>query len=157
MISRVYRQALLSVDGLSGLFLTILGLFCSYEMRFVQQLVVWDESGPGPAWLPLVMSLILTVLGLKLAMSALLVRDNPSYSFSRPTLKYTILIMSLASLFPVIGGLSSLTLFVAMELWWVEQERMSFSIMVSLIVAFVVWFVFIRLLGVAFPLSPWGF
>ena len=65
--------------------------------------------------------------------------------------------MSLASLFPVIGGLSSLTLFVAMELWWVEQERMRFSIMVSLIVAFVVWFVFIRLLGVAFPLSPWGF
>ncbi len=145
-----------SVERGFGIALAILSLVCIFNLSSSSYLVFWDEWGPGPSWLPYVLSGILLVL------SVFLIVPQSRTTFAQlgasppGTVKYIVLVLALAWAFPVIGGLLSLCLFVVIEMVWVEKNKWSIAIATGLISTAVVWVIFVKLLGVNLPLGPFG-
>jgi putative tricarboxylic transport membrane protein len=146
----------ISVERVFGIALAILSLVCIFSLASSSYLVFWDASGPGPSWLPYVLSaslLILSVFLIILRNRTTLTQLGASPS---GTGKYIVLILALAWAFPVIGGLLSLGLFVAIEMVWVEKNKWLIAIAAGLISTAIVWGVFVKLLGVTLPSGPFG-
>lgn len=146
----------ISVERVFGLALAILSLLCILDLRSAAHLVFWDEWGPGPSWLPYVMATILLILSFFLIIRRS--RTSASQLGASPsgTLKYVLVVMGLAWAFPIIGGLLSLALFVAIEMMWVEKKKWLTSVVTALVSTAIVWGVFVKLLGVSLPTGPFG-
>jgi putative tricarboxylic transport membrane protein len=146
----------ISVERVFGIILAILSLVCIFDLSGSSYLVFWDSSGPGPSWLPYVLSAILLTLSVFLII--LRSRTTLAQLGASPsgTVKYIVLILALAWAFPVIGGLLSLGLFVAIEMVWVEKNKWLIAIAAGLISTAIVWGVFVKLLGVTLPSGPFG-
>ena len=146
----------ISVERVFGIVLAILSLVCIVDLGRSSNLVFWDASGPGPSWLPYVMAVILMILSLFLIFPRS--RTSASQLGASPlgTLKYIILVLALASAFPIIGGLLSLGLFVVIEMTWVEKKKWLVSVAAGLVSTAIVWGIFVKLLGVSLPTGPFG-
>jgi hypothetical protein len=146
----------ISVERVFGIALAILSLICIFNLSSSSYLVFWDESGPGPSWLPYVLSAILLVLSLFLIVPRSRTTLAQLGASPSGTVKYIALVLALAWAFPVIGGLLSLGLFVVIEMVWVERNRWPIAIATGLISTAVVWLVFVKLLGVNLPSGLFG-
>ena len=146
----------ISVERVFGFALVVLSLLCIFDLRGATHLVFWDSFGPGPSWLPYVMAVILMILSLFLIFPRS--RTSASQLGASPlgTLKYIILVLALASAFPIIGGLLSLGLFVVIEMTWVEKKKWLVSVAAGLVSTAIVWGIFVKLLGVSLPTGPFG-
>jgi hypothetical protein len=146
----------ISVERVFGIALAILSLVCIYSLGSSSYLVFWDSSGPGPSWLPYVLSAILLALSLFLIFPQSRTTLSQLGASPSGTVKYIVLVLALAWAFPVIGGLLSLCLFVVIEMVWVEKNRWPIAVATGLISTAIVWVIFVKLLGVNLPLSPFG-
>ncbi len=146
----------ISVDRVFGLALAILSLVVIVDLRNATHLVFWDESGPGPSWLPYTLAAILLILSLPLLFSR--VRTVASQLGASPsgTARYILLVLALATAFPILGGLLSMGLFVVIEMVWIERQRWLTSVLAGLVSMAVVWAIFASLLGVPLPAGPLG-
>jgi hypothetical protein len=149
-------SSMLSVERVFGLALTVLSLSCIIDLHNHSYLVFWDSSGPGPSWLPYVMAVILLVLSLFLIFPKSHTPVSQLGASPSGTLKYILLVLALAWAFPVIGGLLSLGLFVVIEMMWVEKKKWSVSVATGIVSTFIVWAIFVKLLGVSLPMGPFG-
>lgn len=120
-------------------------------------LPVWDETGPGPAFFPLVLALALLLLGVILALTSAAPRepsDADGEAFLRPpTVKFVVLLVGLILIFPRLGGLLSLSLFVTAEMWWVERAGLKVAILSGVAAFAFIWFLFVWILAVSLPLG----
>ena len=146
----------ISVERVFGFSLAILSLVCIFDLGNSPYLVFWDSSGPGPSWLPYVLSAILLILSLFLIVPHS--RTSAAQLGASPwgTVKYIFLVLALAFAFPIIGGLLSMGLFVVIEMVWVEQKNWAISIAAGFVSTAVVWGIFVKLLGVNIPTGPLG-
>ncbi len=146
----------ISVERVFGLALVGLSLLCIFDLRADTYLVFWDEWGPGPSWLPYIMATILLILSCFLIIRRS--RTSASQLGASPsgTLKYILVVTGLAWAFPLLGGLLSLTLFVAVEMMWIERKKWLTSVTTALVSTAIVWVIFVRLLGVSLPTGPFG-
>ncbi len=145
-----------SVDRVFGLALAILSLVVIFDLRKATHLVYWDQAGPGPSWLPYTLAVILLFLSLPLICSRGRTETFQLGASPSGTLKYVILVLALAWAFPVVGGLLSMGLFVAIEMVWVEKQRWLTSLVTALVCVAIVWAVFVSLLGIPLPEGPLG-
>jgi hypothetical protein len=150
------QSLVISVERVFGIVLAILSLVCIFDLGRSSNLVFWDASGPGPSWLPHVMSVILLILSVFLIVPRSRTTIAQLGASPPGTVKYIVLVLALAWAFPVIGGLLSLCLFVVIEMVWVEKNRWPIAVATGLISTAIVWVIFVKLLGVNLPLSPFG-
>jgi hypothetical protein len=146
----------ISVERAFGFAVATLSLVCIFDLNNSPYLVFWDSSGPGPSWLPYMLSAILMVLSLCLIVPRSRTTVSQLGASPSGTLKYIALVLALAWAFPIIGGLLSLGLFVMIEMVWVEKKKWAISIAVGLVSMATVWGIFTKLLGVNLPSGPFG-
>lgn len=146
----------ISVERVFGFALAILSLVCIFDLGNSSYLVFWDASGPGPSWLPYILSAILIVLSLFLIIPRSRTSHSQLGASPLGTVKYIVLVLALAWAFPIIGGLLSLGLFVVIEMVWVEKKNWAISIAAGLVSTAIVWGIFVKLLGVNIPTGPFG-
>jgi hypothetical protein len=129
-------------------------------------LPLWDRVGPGPAFLPVVLAVLL--LGLSLILAAgRTVREAPGQEGAEEgadeqvpvaqTLRFIALIVALILLFPWLGGLLSLGLFVLAEMLWIERSRPVVAAVGFVATLAAVEIIFVRVLAVPLPAGPLGF
>ena len=82
-----------------------------------------------------------------LSIGGIALRERPSTYF---------LILALALVFPLVGGLLSLGLFVVAEMVWVEKQKWLTSVLGGMVAVGIVWGIFVLLLGVPLPTGPLG-
>src|SRR5512133_3751121 len=111
----------ISVDRVFSLALAILSMVAMADLRNTANLVFWDQSGPGPSWLPFTLSLILLVLSLPLIFSRSRTTAGQLGASIPGTVKFVVLVLALAWAFPILGGQLALGLFVVVEMLWVER------------------------------------
>lgn len=148
--------ARISVERVFGVVIAVVSLICIYDLARSPHLVFWDPSGPGPSWLPYMLSAILLALSLFLVVPQSRTALSQLGASPSGTVKYIILVLALAWAFPVIGGLLSLALFVVIEMVWVEKNRWPVAVATGLVSTAIVWLIFVKLLGVNLPLGPFG-
>jgi hypothetical protein len=146
----------ISVDRVSGLVLAILSLVVIFDLRKATHLAYWDQSGPGPSWLPATLAVMLLILSLPLIFSRGRTEAAQLGASRSGTIKYILLVLALAWAFPVVGGLLSMGLFMVIEMVWVERQRWPTSVAAALVCMAIVWVVFVSLLGIPLPTGPLG-
>ncbi len=146
----------LSVDRVFGLTLAIISLVCMADLRNTPNLEFWGQDGPGPSWLPFTLSLILLVLSLPLIFSRTHTTADQLGASIPGTIKFIVLVLALAWVFPILGGQLALGLFVVVEMLWVEKQRLLTSVVAAVVSMVVVWAVFVQLLGIPLPVGPLG-
>lgn len=155
--ARPQQGRLVSVDRVFGLALALVSLVVLADLYASTHLVFWDESGPGPSWLPYSLAAILLILSLPLILSRSRIDLSQLGASPLGTAKYILLILALALAFPLVGGLLSLGLFVVVEMVWVEKQKWLTSILGGVVAVGIVWGIFVLLLGVPLPAGPLGF
>lgn len=155
--ARAHKERLVSVDRVFGIALAIVSLVVLADLRASTHLVFWDESGPGPSWLPLSLGVGLLILSLPLIFRPTRIELSQLGASPRGTAKYVLLILVLALVFSFLGGLLSLGLFVVVEMIWVEKQKWLTSILGGVVAVGIVWGIFVLLLGVPLPAGPLGF
>ncbi len=146
----------ISVERVFGVALVILALVCMWDLHSATNLVYWDEFGPGPSWLPYAICVILLILAFFLIIPESRTSAEQLGASPPGTLKYVVLVIVLASAFPVIGARLSLGLFVMVEMIWVERQKWWTALTVGAVTSLAVWAIFDKLLGVNFPTGPFG-
>ena len=123
-------------------------------------LSVWDESGPGASFFPLVLALLLAVLGAAFAWSrpqkecTEAAGDAQDEVSVRPqTMKFVALLIGLILLFLYLGGLLSLSIFVVAEMRLVERASAWMSLTVGVVTFIAVWLIFVKVLSVPLPIG----
>lgn len=146
----------LSADRVFGIVLAVVMLVVIVDLTRATHLVFWDQSGPGPSWLPLCLAVILLVLSLPLIFSRGRTAASQLGASPSGTAKYILLVLALAWAFPIVGGLLSMGLFVVIEMLWVEKQRWLTSLVAGLVSVVIVQLIFASLLGVPLPVGPLG-
>jgi hypothetical protein len=120
-------------------------------------LPIWDDSGPGPSFFPLVLAVLLVVLGAVFSATraraqAEAADGEEEVGFARPqTIKYVVLLLVAIALFPILGGLISLSLFVIAEVRWIERSSNWIALLMGVVTFAAVWLIFVKLLSVPLP------
>ena len=127
---------------------------------WVGGLSIWDESGPGASFFPLILSLLLAVLGAAFAWSRPSNQGTESACDAqdgtalRPqTLKFVLLLTGLILVFHYLGGLLSLSIFVFAEMRWVERSSTWMSLTMGAVAFIAVWVIFVKVLSVPLPVG----
>ena len=138
----------------SGLFLLIVGMSLAiFSLRFP----VWDEAGPQEGFFPFVIGLILTGLSIAIVINAC---RNTERAKERQTkertdwpraLFYVGLVVLYGFLFEKIGFLITSGVFLLILLKFVERQKWSVTIIVSIFAVIVSYYLFVYFLGVPLP------
>ena len=119
---------------------------------------IWSISGPGPAFFPGLLALVLFGLAAAMAIRARAastaggaVTEVEQASPIRRTGGYALAVAGMVVLFPLIGGLAAIAVFVLGEMIAVERQPVLRAVIASAAVTFTVWFLFVFLLGVRLP------
>lgn len=145
-----------SMDRGLGVSMVLLAVVVVVDLRNSPHLVFWERHGPGPSFLPMVLALIFAGLAMPLLFSKRSAHGAGIEASTANTIKYIVLVALLAWLFPVVGGLITMGLFVLAETLWVERYRLRTSIIAATVTIGTVWIIFVWLLGVRLPIGPFG-
>jgi hypothetical protein len=152
------------IARLAGGGLAAFGAACAVELGW-RRLPLWDMDGPGPSFFPGFLAICLLGLGLLMAFDV----DRSSRRIDpdemvggegagfATTAKFCLLLVGLILAFPHLGGVLSLSLFVALEMIWVERARLRNAITTAVIAFCVIWLLFVHVLAVPLPAGLLGF
>lgn len=121
---------------------------------------VWEGTGPGPAFLPLLLAAMVLVLSLILLAGRAkreMVDEADEQVPVLQTLRFVVLIVALILLFPQLGGLLALGVFVLVEMLWIERSRPLVAALGFVVTLIAVEAIFVRVLAVPLPVGVLGF
>lgn len=144
--------------GLNGLGL-LLGLAV---VGLSLRMPIFDPSGPGGGFLPMILGAMLALSSLALLMQpfAELVSEDSRWPDRDGFRRVAAVVLSLAAfaiLMPLLGFLATAILVMLCLLPIIARRGWVFTLFVALACSGGVYFVFVRLLGLNLPRGPWGF
>lgn len=148
----------MTLDRAVGAALLLTALVVLNDLRQNSHLIYWDQRyGPGPSFFPFWLAAISLALSVPFLLSGARV-GSPGWGVSRgSTIKFMILMLGLAALFPRLGGVASLSAFVMAELLWIERASPRRALLAGVVTIVVTRLLFVQVLHVRFPVGPLGF
>ena len=149
-----------SADRIVGAALLALALaFVAYALR---QYAYWGENGPGPAFLPFWVGLVLALLATLLLVGAVRSPDpGPAWLPDRTGLIRIGIVLgatlAYVALLGVLGMAIATALFLVVLVRWPDRQPWPTAIAVAITVAALNHVVFVRWLKVPLPAGPFGF
>ncbi len=149
-----------SADRIAGAALLALAIaFAAYALR---QYAYWGENGPGPAFLPFWIGLVLALLATMLLVGAVRARDpgEPWLPDRTGLIRIGIVLgatIGYVALLNVLGMTIATALFLVVLVRWPDRMPWPTAIGVALGVAALNYAVFVRWLHVPLPEGPFGF
>ena len=149
-----------SADRIAGAALLALAVaFAAFALR---QHAYWGENGPGPAFLPFWVGLVLALLATLLLVGAMRSRDpgEPWLPDGVGRLRIGIVLgatVAYVALLGVLGMTIATALFLVVLARWPDRQPWPTAIGVAIGVAALNYVVFVRWLHVPLPEGPFGF
>jgi hypothetical protein len=149
-----------SADRIAGAALLALAIaFVTFALR---QYAYWGENGPGPAFLPFWVGLVLALLATMLLIGALRARDpgEPWLPDRTGLVRIGIVLaatIAYVALLRVLGMTIATALFLVVLVRWPDRQPWPTAIAVGLAIAALNYVVFVRWLHVPLPEGPFGF
>ncbi len=145
----------MSKDRIGGLFFLLVGI-CFFS--FAIQLPVGKFNQPGPAIFPLVLSLLLSIIGVLIFFASKgkgKIESKDVENWAKPV---TIILLTLAFIIFMgrLGYLITSFLYLFCLFFLVSRFKWFFSVGLSVILAVASWFFFGKILGIFLPLGPWN-
>ena len=149
-----------SADRIAGAALLALAIaFVTFALR---QYAYWGENGPGPAFLPFWVGLVLALLATLLLVGAMR-SGNPGEPWlpDRTGLVRIGLVLGATIVYVALLGVLGMTiataLFLVVLVRWPDRQPWRTAIAVAIAVAAINYVVFVRWLHVPLPEGPFGF
>ena len=149
-----------SADRIAGAALLALAVaFATFALR---QYAYWGENGPGPAFLPFWVGLVLALLATMLLVGAVRSRDAgaPWLPDRTGLLRIGLVLgatIAYVGLLGVLGMTLATVLFLVVLVRWPDRQPWPVAISVAVAVAAANYLVFVRWLHVPLPEGPFGF
>jgi hypothetical protein len=149
-----------SADRIAGAALLALAIaFAAYALR---QYAYWGENGPGPAFLPFWVGLVLAFLATMLLVGAVRRRDGgePWLPDRTGLVRIGIVLgatVGYVALLGVLGMTIATALFLVVLVRWPDRQPWPTAIAVAIAVAGLNYLVFVRWLHIPLPEGPFGF
>lgn len=143
-------------DHAGGLFFLFVGI-CFFSLSI--KLPIGKFTQPGPAIFPLVLSLLLSIIGLLIFFSG---RGKPKIDWAKDlgNLPKPLAIILLTLAFIIFMGqwgyLATSFLYLFSLLFLVSRFKLFFSASLSGILAVGSWYFFGKILGIFLPMGPWN-
>jgi putative tricarboxylic transport membrane protein len=149
-----------SADRIAGA--ALLALAIAFSVGALRNYPYWGENGPGPAFLPFWLGLVMAVLATMLLVGALRSRDPGEAWLPRGESLGRLAVVIVATvafvaLLGVLGMTIGTVLFLLFLVRFLDRQPWVVSIAVALAVAALNHAVFARWLRVALPVGPFGF
>jgi hypothetical protein len=149
-----------SADRIAGA--ALLALAIAFSAGALKHYAYWGENGPGPAFLPFWLGLVMAVLAATLLVGALRSRDpGPAWLPSGDGLRRLALVVgataAFVALLNVVGMTIGTVLFLVVLMRFLDRHPWPLTIAVALAVAGLNYLVFTRWLHVPLPAGPFGF
>ena len=149
-----------SADRIAGA--ALLALAIAFSAGALKHYAYWGENGPGPAFLPFWLGLVMAVLAATLLVGALRSRDpGPAWLPSGDGLRRLALVVgataAFVALLNVVGMTIGTVLFLVVLMRFLDRQPWPLTIAVALAVAGLNYLVFARWLHVPLPAGPFGF
>ena len=149
-----------SADRIAGA--ALLALAVAFSAGALRQWAYWGENGPGPAFLPFWLGLVMAFLAVGLLVSGLRSPDSSqAWLPSGESLRRLVLVLAITVAFVALLGVLGMTiatvLFLVVLIRYLDHQRWAVALAVALGVAALNYFVFTRWLGVPLPTGPFGF
>jgi hypothetical protein len=149
-----------SADRIAGA--ALLALAIAFSAGALKHYAYWGENGPGPAFLPFWLGLVMAVLAATLLVGALRSRDpGPAWLPSGDGLRRLALVVgataAFVALLNVVGMTIGTVLFLVVLMRFLDRQPWPLTIAVALAVAGLNYLVFTRWLHVPLPAGPFGF
>ena len=149
-----------SADRIAGAaLLALAAAFATYALR---QYAYWGENGPGPAFLPFWVGLVLALLAAMLLVGAVRSREAgaPWLPDRTGLLRIGLVLgatIAYVGLLGVLGMTLATVLFLVVLVRWPDRQPWPVAISVAVAVAAANYLVFVRWLHVPLPEGPFGF
>jgi len=149
-----------SADRIAGA--ALLALAIAFSAGALKHYAYWGENGPGPAFLPFWLGLVMAVLAATLLVGALRSRDpGPAWLPSGDGLRRLALVVgataAFVALLNVVGMTIGTALFLVVLMRFLDRQPWPLTIAVAVAVAGLNALVFARWLHVPLPVGPFGF
>jgi high-affinity Fe2+/Pb2+ permease len=149
-----------SADRIAGA--ALLALAVAFSAGALRQWAYWGENGPGPAFLPFWLGLVMAILAVMLLVSGLRSPDSSeAWLPSGESLRRLVLVLAITVAFVALLGVLGMTiatvLFLVVLIRYLDHQRWLVALAVALAVAALNYVVFTRWLGVPLPTGPFGF
>ena len=149
-----------SADRIAGA--ALLALAIAFSAGALKHYAYWGENGPGSAFLPFWLGLVMAVLAATLLVGALRSRDpGPAWLPSGDGLRRLALVVgataAFVALLNVVGMTIGTVLFLVVLMRFLDRQPWPLTIAVALAVAGLNYLVFTRWLHVPLPAGPFGF
>jgi len=149
-----------SADRIAGAALLVLAV--AFSAGALKNYAYWGENGPGPAFLPFWLGLVMALLATMLLVGALRSRDPGEAWLPRGEgLGRLVLVIGATVAFVALLGVLGMTiatvLFLLFLVRFLDRQQWLLSISVALAVAALNYLVFAYWLRVPLPVGPFGF
>ena len=149
-----------SADRIAGA--ALLALAVAFAVFALRRHAYWGENGPGPAFLPFWVGLVLAVLAMLLLVGALRSKDpGPPWLPDRTGLVRVGIVLGATIAYIALLGALGMTiataLFLVVLVRWPDRQPWRTAIGVAIVVAALNYVVFVRWLKVPLPEGPLGF
>ncbi len=149
-----------SADRIAGA--ALLALAVAFSAGALKEYTYWGENGPGSAFLPFWLGLVMAVLAAALLVSAWRSSDpGPAWLPSGTGLRRLALVLAATAAFvallTVIGMTIATVLFLLVLMRFLDRQPWPLTVAVALVVAGLNYLVFARWLHVPLPVGPFGF
>ena len=149
-----------SADRIAGA--GLLALAVAFSAGALRQYTYWGENGPGSAFLPFWLGIVMAVLATVLLVGAFRSRDpGPAWLPSGDGLRRLVLVVAatvaFVALLGVIGMTTGTVLFLVVLMRFLDRQPWPLTIAVAVAVAGLNALVFARWLHVPLPVGPFGF
>ena len=147
-------------DRIAGAGLLVLAV--SFSAGALAHYAYWSPNGPGPAFLPFWLGVVMAVLAVTLLVGALRSNDpGPPWLPSGEGLRRLALVIgatvAFVALLNVVGMTIGTVLFLVVLIRFLDRQPWPLTIAVALAVAGLNYLVFARWLHVPLPAGPFGF
>jgi putative tricarboxylic transport membrane protein len=149
-----------SADCIAGASLFALAL--CFSAGALKHYAYWGENGPGPAFLPFWLGVVMAALAAMLLVGALRSADpGPAWLPQGEGLRRLVLVLgatvAFVALLDVLGMTIATALFMVFLMRFVDRQPWPLTIAVAIAIAALNYVVFTRWLRVPLPVGPLGF
>jgi putative tricarboxylic transport membrane protein len=149
-----------SADRIAGA--ALLALALAFAAGALRSYAYWGENGPGPAFLPFWLGLVMALLATMLLASAARAREpgEPWLPRGEGLLRIAIVLgasVAYVALLEVLGMAIATALFLIVLVRWPDRRPWTTAITIGVAVAALNYVVFTRWLRVPMPIGPFGF